>query len=68
MLQDKNGEKISKKEYLENALELQKGSSEPIENKNKIRRHLKQFFTDRDCETMVRPTEQEKDLQRLDQL
>lgn len=49
MLQDKNGNKINSKEYLENALELQKGSSDAIENKNKIRRHLKYFFQDRDC-------------------
>lgn len=44
MLQDKNGNKINAKEYLENALELQKGSSDAVENKNKIRRHLKHFF------------------------
>ena len=37
-------------------------------NKNKIRRLLKQFFTSRDCETMVRPVEKEKDLQRLDEM
>jgi hypothetical protein len=30
MLQDKNGNKINSKEYLENALELQKGSSDAI--------------------------------------
>lgn len=68
MLQDKNGNKINSKEYLQNALELQKGSSDAIENKNKIRRHLKHFFQDRDCELMVRPTERQKDLQRLDQI
>lgn len=26
---------------------------------------IKQYFTDRDCYTMVRPTEEEKDLQVL---
>ena len=30
MLQDKNGGKISKKQYLENALELQKGNTDAI--------------------------------------
>ena len=39
-----------------------------VENKNKIRRHLKHFFQERDCELMYRPTEKEKDLQRLDEL
>jgi hypothetical protein len=29
---------------------------------------LKQFFQDRDCQVMVRPTEAEKDLQRLDEI
>jgi hypothetical protein len=68
MLQDKNGNKINSEQYLENALEIQKGSSDAIENKNKIRRLLKSFFQDRDCELMVRPTEREKDLQRLDEI
>lgn len=45
MMVDKNGEKISSKEYLENALEFQKGNSDAIESKNKIRRLLKHFFT-----------------------
>jgi hypothetical protein len=30
-------------------LEIQKGNSDIIENKNKIRRHLKHFFQERDC-------------------
>jgi hypothetical protein len=40
----------------------QKGSSDQIEQKNRIRRLIKQVFTDRDCFTMVRPVEQEKQL------
>lgn len=36
-LVDKEGEKISSKEYLEKALQPQKGFSEQIEQKNKIR-------------------------------
>lgn len=39
-----------------------------MNNKNKIRKLLRHFFTDRDCETMVRPIEREKDLQRLDEM
>jgi hypothetical protein len=61
-LLDQYGNPINSKEYLENALKEQKGTSENIEKKNKIRRLIVNFFTDRDCYTMVRPTEEEKDL------
>jgi hypothetical protein len=64
-LQDLQGNKINAREYLERALEEQRGSSDAIENKNKIRRMIVSFFKDRDCYTMVRPTEDEKDLQKL---
>ena len=64
-LTDKTGAPIQAREYLENALEIQKGSSDAIENKNKIRRMLKHFFKDRDCSTLVRPVETEEDLQNL---
>lgn len=59
---DSKGNKITQKEYLEKALEDQKGLSESIENKNRIRKLLKHFFVDRDCFTLVRPCENEKDL------
>jgi hypothetical protein len=36
---------------------MQKGTSDAVENKNKIRRLFKSFFTDRDCEPLVRPIE-----------
>lgn len=39
-LEDEYGNKISAKEYLENALKPLKGLSESIENKNKLRRHI----------------------------
>ena len=52
-----------KKEYLETALKPQKGLSESIESKNRIRRFLTNFFKDRDCFLMVRPIEGEKDIQ-----
>lgn len=64
-LQDQFGNKINSKEYLETALQEQKGNSDAIENKNRIRRMIVSFFKDRDCFTMVRPTENEKDLQKL---
>jgi hypothetical protein len=45
---------------LESALKEQKGMSDSIENKNRIRRLIKHFFPDRDCSTLVRPVEDEK--------
>ena len=61
-MEDKHGLKISSKEYLENALTEQNGISDKIENKNRIRRLLKCFFQERDCYTLVRPVEDEKQL------
>ncbi|KAL4496242.1 hypothetical protein ABPG72_012979 [Tetrahymena utriculariae] len=65
---DTQGQKITSKDYLERALENQKGVSDAIEQKNRIRRQLKHFFKDRDCATLVRPIEAETDLQRLNEM
>ncbi|CAG9321625.1 unnamed protein product [Blepharisma stoltei] len=65
---DSEGRPISSREYLENALKLQKGISDMIEEKNRIRKLLTHFFRDIDCATLVRPTEREEDLQRLDDM
>jgi hypothetical protein len=65
---DKNDIPIQAKEYLEQALEIQKGTSNLIEGKNRIRRMMKHFFRDRDCFTLVRPVETEDKLQQLDTL
>lgn len=59
---DPQGNSIASKEYLENALELQRGLSDQIEQKNRIRRMIKHFFRERDCMTMVRPVELESEL------
>lgn len=67
-LRDEYDNPISSKEYFENALKPQKGSSEKIESRNRIRRLITHFFTDRDCATLVRPTEEETDLQALQTL
>lgn len=66
-LVDNQGNTISTREYLENALAPTKGISDSVEAKNRIRRLLLSFFKDRDCFALVRPTESEKALQRLDQ-
>ena len=65
-LLDDEGEPIADKDYLEKALNLQKGFSDNIEQKNRIRRLLKSFFKDRDCCTLVRPLTDESNLQNLE--
>ena len=65
-LVDGDGEPITSKEYLEKALHNQKGFSEQIDHKNRIRRLLKSFFKERDCCTMIRPLTNEEELQTLE--
>lgn len=50
---------------MENALREQKGTSDAVEKKNKIRRLISNYFREKDCFTMVRPTEEEKALQNV---
>ena len=67
-LVDEEGEAMTSKDYLEKALQPQKGFSDNIEQKNRIRRLLKSFFKDIDCCTIVRPLTKEEDLQNLDKM
>jgi hypothetical protein len=67
-LVDAEQEPISSRDYLNNALKEQKGFSEAVEQKNRIRRLLKSFFGDRDCCTMIRPLTKEDQLQNLAEL
>jgi Guanylate-binding protein, C-terminal domain/Guanylate-binding protein, N-terminal domain len=39
-----------------------------VEQKNRIRRLLKSFFKERDCQTMIRPLTNEEDLQNLTEM
>ena len=64
-LEDNEGNVITAKQYLENALIKQKGSSESVEEKNLVRKLIKTYFLERDCFPMVRPVESEKELQKL---
>ena len=57
-MEDRNGFQITPKEYLETSLEEQKGGSQTIYHKNRIRRIIKTLFTDRMCDTMVFPFEE----------
>lgn len=67
-LVDEEGEPLTAKEYLEKALNAQKGFSDLAEEKNRIRRLLKEFFKDRECFTLVRPVNNENDLHKLEEL
>ena len=67
-LEDKDGNVITEKQYLENSLKEIKGNNEIIEEKNKVRNLIKTYFPERDCLTMVRPVEKESDLQIMQNL
>lgn len=64
-LEDEYKNQISPKEYLESSLKEKKGSSDQVVGKNRIRKLIKHFFEDRDCAALIRPMEDEKDLQYL---
>jgi len=42
--------------------------SDAVEAKNRIRRLVTQFFQDRDCHTLIRPIEDEQQLQLLNDI
>ena len=67
-LEDKNGNVITEKQYLENALVELSGLSNIIEEKNRVRSLIRTYFPERDCFVMVRPIEEETDLQNLQNL
>ena len=67
-LEDKDGNVITEKQYLENALEEINGLSTTVEEKNRVRALVRAYFPERDCFVMVRPTEKENDLQNLQNL
>lgn len=70
-LVDDHENEINAKQYLENALkEVEISSTRAydedsimvIQRKNEIRSTLSQFFTDRDCHTLIRPVSDERKL------
>ncbi|BBN10139.1 guanylate-binding protein 1/3/4/7 [Marchantia polymorpha subsp. ruderalis] len=62
------GRRITPRDYLESALQPVGGSGKAIAAKNEIRESIRALFPDRDCFTLVRPLNDERDLQRLDQI
>ena len=67
-LVDQEGNKIHPNQYLEKSLDLQRGTSDSIESKNRIRRLIKTFFEERECCTLIRPVENEDTMQNLQAL
>ena len=76
---DSNGNEITARQYLENALReenvnnistnsFNQGVIDELNKKNDIRKTLKLFFKERDCYTLVRPVNDEKKLKLIDQL
>lgn len=64
-LVDEDGSPLSSKQYLERALTEKGPNDDP---KNQVRRALKHYFKDRQCQTMIRPLTNEDNLQNLDNL
>ncbi|TKY71760.1 Interferon-induced guanylate-binding protein 2 [Spatholobus suberectus] len=60
--------KITPRDYLDIALRPVQGSGRDIAAKNEIRDSIRALFPDRECFTLVRPLNNENDLQRLDQI
>ncbi|XP_044461707.1 guanylate-binding protein 3-like isoform X2 [Mangifera indica] len=60
--------RITPRDYLEIALRPVQGSGRDIAAKNEIRDSIRALFPDRECFTLVRPLNNENDLQRLDKI
>lgn len=56
-LEDETGKIITPKEYLDNALKIQSGTSDMAVRKNSIRKELVNFFRERDCFMLIRPVD-----------
>ena len=67
-LEDKDGNTITEKQYLDNALEDLVGNSDVIEEKNRVRNLIRSYFKEKDLFVMVRPVEKESELQNLENL
>ncbi|CAL4888102.1 unnamed protein product [Urochloa decumbens] len=63
-----NERKITPRDYLEIALRPLEGRGKDISSKNEIRESIRSLFPDRECFTLVRPLNNENELQRLDQI
>ncbi|XP_010245575.1 PREDICTED: guanylate-binding protein 1-like [Nelumbo nucifera] len=60
--------KITPRDYLELALRPMQGGGKDVAARNEIRESIRALFPDRECFALVRPLNNENDLQRLDQI
>jgi hypothetical protein len=67
LVNDQNVE-IGPKQYLEKALEDLPDPGGNQASKNEVKSHLRKYFPERDCFTMVRPVVKEEQLQSLDSI
>ncbi|CAK0845718.1 unnamed protein product [Prorocentrum cordatum] len=63
-LEDKQGRPVTERGYLESALEPP-SNSRPNDDKNRIRKVIRELFQERDCATLPRPVADEEDLRRV---
>ena len=54
-LEDKSGNTITEKQYMEASLQIMNGDTDSIEEKNRIKTLIKQYFLERDCFIMMDP-------------
>jgi hypothetical protein len=66
-LQGDEGVEMTPTEYLESSLRTERGISDEISARNRVRMLLTTFFTQRDCATLPRPVTDEKELSQLGQ-
>lgn len=62
------GRKTSSREYLETCLKPVDGSTPDVLTKNQIRKTILDFFKDRDCVTLIRPVNDERQLREINTL
>eukprot|EP00899_Mesostigma_viride_P008802 jgi/Mesvir1/17923/Mv12986-RA.1 len=65
-LRDPDGRELTPKDYLETALMPTPGMGPAVAAKNQIRESIRQLFPDRSCFTLVRPVNDERDLQDME--
>lgn len=68
LVRSEEGRPITPNDYLETALRSVAGSTAAVGSKNEIRSSIKAIFPDRGCFALVRPMNDEKELQSLDEV
>ncbi len=63
-----NFQHLTPRSYLEQCLESQRGTSDEVFQKNTIRQSIKNFFSDLDCFTFVRPVNNESQLAHIENM